>query len=223
MSSNRHTRAKEKARIQDLVAANMAAISNARAPATITQSSSAAQPTTTAPPLTANAPGPSTATQPSTTTQSSPSNKLKTSNPPSKPKTSSKSAGKKPLVYNPDIDSEIEECITVLPPKTTPSKTFSGPIDDESRAHAQNNTEPKKPTLKLKFKKITETTSTPETQAPVDIARLALQDRPDATPDVPLQQPVGQRRVHPDYPNLPPEVPVDEEGIRKCNPFLPWF
>jgi hypothetical protein len=160
------------------------------------------------------------AVQPSTAPEPSPTNKLNPSNKPSKPKTSSKSAGKKPLVYNPDIDSETEECINVLPPKTTSASTVSGPIDDESRAPAQNNTEPKRPTLKLNFKGPQKKTSAPESEASVDIASLALQDRPDAAPDVPLQQPAGQRRFHPDYPNLPPEVPVDDEGIRKFYPFI---
>jgi hypothetical protein len=195
----------------------MAAISNARAPATTAQSSSAPQPSTAAPPLTADAaPGPST--QSSNIAQPSSSNKSKTSSKPTKPKTSSKSAGKKPLVYNPDIDSETEECITVLPPKTS-TKTLSGPVDDESMAPAQDAPAPKKPTLKLNFKGPQKKTSAPESEASVDIASLALQDRPDATPDVPLQQPAGQRRVHPDYPNLPPEVPVDDEGIRKFYSF----
>jgi hypothetical protein len=172
-----------------------------------------------------------------TTTQASPSNKSKTSIVKSKPKTS-KSAGKKPLVYNPDIDSETEECINVLPPTTTPTvklkmskgkaketitASSSGTIDDESRAPAQKDAELKKPTLKLKFKKATETTSTPENQAPIDITSLALQDRPETTPGVSLQA-TGQRRVHPDYPNLPPEVPVDDEGIREyCTPFRGFF
>jgi hypothetical protein len=236
MSDNNHTRAKEKARIRDLVAANMAAISNAA-------TSNATGPTTTAGPSTATQASttiqPSTVPQSSTTTQPSPSNKSKTSVKKSLLKTSSESAGKKPLVYNPDIDSETEECINVLPPITIPTVKLKmskgkaketttasspGPIDDESRTPAQNNTEPRKATLKLNFKGPAKKISTPETQAPVDITSLALQDRPDFTPEVPLQQPAGQRRVHPDYPNLPPEVPVDDEGIREyCIPFRGFF
>jgi hypothetical protein len=141
-------------------------------------------------------------------------------------------------VYNPDIDSETEECINVLPPittsttklklsrgkgKETTTASSSGTIDDDTRAPAQDDTELKKPTLKLNFRKASKNISTPGVEAPVDITSLALQDRPETTPDVPLQPATG-RRVHPDYPNLPSEVPVDDEGIREYRtPFRGFF
>jgi len=61
------------------------------------------------------------------------------------------------------------------------------------------------------------------------MARLGLQDRPDnAAPGPPVQpggvssqsgatpaQHTEGQQVHPAYPDLPPGVPRDEEGIRK--------
>jgi len=61
------------------------------------------------------------------------------------------------------------------------------------------------------------------------MARLGLQDGPETAAPVPPVQPgvtssqsgvtaaqgTEERHVHPAYPDLPPEVPRDEEGIRK--------
>jgi hypothetical protein len=143
--NNINTRAKERARIRSVVAANEAAISNGRVPTAAIQppiatASSTAQPSASA--------------EPTTAVQPSPSNKSKTPSNTSIPKTSSKSAGKKFLVYNPDIDSENEECINVLPrpdPPTRTKKVFrrdtekatrstSGSIDVETQVPTQTYT-----------------------------------------------------------------------------------
>jgi hypothetical protein len=255
-SNKKYTRAQEKARIQGIIAENRAATANATATSNATASISTAQSSAvTQPPTTASS---STPTAPSTTVQPSPASKSKTSTKIAKPKTSSKSAGRKPLVYNPDIDSETEECINVLPRPTTPVKkqkvsrrnaekvttstpvsindelwasgqdatghsieltpSSSGTINNESRAPDQTTTELNRPTIKLRPHK---ETSNPETQAPIDITALTLQDSPDDTPEIPSQyvgtpeRSTGQRRQHLAYPNLPPGVPVDDEGIRK--------
>jgi hypothetical protein len=94
------------------------------------------------------------------------------------------------------------------------------PLSSEVRAPAQNTTELNRPTIKLRLPP--KKTTAPETETSIDITPLALQDRPDATPEAPLQ-PTRQRRVHPAYPNLTPEVPVDEEGIHKFTPLFNMY
>jgi hypothetical protein len=110
-------------------------------------------------------------------------------------------------------------------PSTPP--LHSGTANNETQAPEQTTTRLNKPTLILRLSK---KATVPETDAPIDIPSLALEDRPDAALEVPLQPlaiPVpstGQRRIHPAYPDVPPGVPVDEEGVRKyCNPVLRIF
>jgi hypothetical protein len=246
--NNIHTRAKERARIRSVIAANEAAIANARV------STAAIQPLTTTASSTAQ---PSAPAAPTTAAQPSPSNR---------------SAGKRRLVYNPDIDSDTEECINVLPRPDPPTRTqkvsrsntnkaiksTSGPTNVETGTPAQaqtsqlvitngkhavstqrnseHNIEPtpsSSGTTNVEHQVPTQTTTVrvskkppaPETDAPINITSLALEDRPDADPGVPPQplatpeESTEQSKIRPAYPDVPPEVPVDEEGIREyCNP-----
>jgi hypothetical protein len=141
--NNIHTRAKERARIRSVIAANEAA--NARV------STAAIQPPIATASSTAQS---STPAEPTTVAQPSPSNKSKTPSNTPVPKTSSKSAGKRRLVYNPDIDSDTEECINVLPRSDPPTRTQKvskrdtkkaarstlGPTDVEAQALARTHT-----------------------------------------------------------------------------------
>lgn len=135
--------------------------------------------------------------------------------------------GKK-QVYNPDPGSDAEDNITVTKPATTTKpkaskvkgaqgSKLSGSINDDMLGLAlEDDSAPLKPqsTTKsntvTKHKSTTKKTATPRKQK--NKPQPSEQEFYEPTP--PPQAP-GPRVTHPDYPNLPPEVPVDDEGILK--------
>jgi hypothetical protein len=270
-NNTRSTRSTEKARIQAIVAANIAAAaaaaSNATRPTTTAASSSGIQPTAEVASSSSNnaltATSSSSSNAPTTTTASSrnkPKTPTKTPTKPSPSKTPTKasrskttpgSTGEEPPRYNPDISPDTEENINVYVPRTptirlrvsrgknveqTTTTSPSGPIDDENRAPAQNNTEltPRRPTIRVHIpENTTNRTSAPE-QALENMASLRLHNGPEApAPERAVQpgpsssqsgaapvQATEVRQEHPDYPDVPKEVPVDEDGVRKSTPLF---
>lgn len=136
--------------------------------------------------------------------------------------------GKKP-VYNPHPGSDAEENITVLPPpfttKPTPSKgkgkerqvsNTSGTLNDNMQALSFKD--PMPPHALLTNSK--QRTATAHKATPKKATSRKPKTKPPAsdyefTAPAPVGETPESRVVHPEYPNLPPEVPVDDEGVRK--------
>ncbi|KAH0144545.1 hypothetical protein KCU67_g13034, partial [Aureobasidium melanogenum] len=187
----------------------------------------------------------STASTKSTTSTKSkaPSNKTK-------PTTTSRSAGKKPVynpdpgsdaeeniivyeparkkesVYDPDLGSDAEENIAVLQPAATTKpraskgkerqrSNTSGTINDDMLALSFKD--PMPPSALLTNGKPRTATASKPTPKKATTARNQ-KTKPQTSeyefsePAASLQAPES-RAVHPEYPDLPPEVPVDNEGV----------
>lgn len=141
------------------------------------------------------------------------------------------------LIYDPDPDSDAEDNITVFEPATTTklrtskgkvverrtsSGFFNGDMlglaikDAETASYVQATTSPN---TANKHKDAVQKAAGFEKQT--TISRTTKDEAPG--PKSPLQAP-GPRTVHPDYPDLPPEVPVDNKGIRESTiPSHPRF
>ncbi|KAG9578039.1 hypothetical protein KCU77_g2040, partial [Aureobasidium melanogenum] len=135
------------------------------------------------------------------------------------------STGKKP-VYDPDSGSDAEENITVFQPVTNTKpraskgkqaqvSNTSGTINDDMLALSFKD--PMPPLALLTNGKLRTATAPKPTPKKATTARKQ-KTRPQTSeyeffePAASLQAP-ETRAVHLDYPDLPPEVPVDSEGI----------
>ncbi|CAD0085323.1 unnamed protein product [Aureobasidium mustum] len=141
--------------------------------------------------------------------------------------TVSKPVTRKKQVYNPDPGSDAEDKITVAEPASTTKPRASrgkkvqgskllGSINDDMLGLAlEDDNAPLKAqasTSKNTVTKHKSTTKKPE--APRKQKNKAQTSEHEFhEPTSPFQAP-GPRATHPDYPDLPPEVPVDDEGIQ---------
>lgn len=134
----------------------------------------------------------------------------------------------KESVYDPDPGSDAEDNITLaetaittkpraLKGKAAQGSTSSGFINDDMLALAINDFkipsyEPSMANSKIAIKQesATKKVTTFRKQKAGSKALRGEAPEPTSPPSVP-----EPRAVHSDYPDLPPEVPVDNEGIRK--------
>ncbi|KAG9661014.1 hypothetical protein KCU64_g2833, partial [Aureobasidium melanogenum] len=130
-----------------------------------------------------------------TSTKRTTNAKSKASSNKTKPTTTSKSAGKKP-VYNPDPDPEAEDIITVSKRSTGKESVY----DPDPGSDAEDNITVLEPGATTKAK-----VSKGKQRQRSNASDYEFSDPPPQAPE--------PRAVHPDYPDLPPEVPVNIEGI----------
>lgn len=126
--------------------------------------------------------------------------------------------------YDPDPGSDAEENITVLEPATTTKpkapkgkeaqgSTSSRSINDDMLALAIKNFKAPPPQPNVANSKIA-------TKPSAAISKIATKQKSatkkaDSKTSKNKPEPAPVRAVHPDYPDLPPGIPVDSEGIRK--------
>lgn len=127
--------------------------------------------------------------------------------------------------YDPDPGSDAEENITALESATTTKpkaskgkeaqgSTSSGSINDDMLALAIKNFKAPPPQPNVANSKIPTKQKSAAKEPDFNTSRDEVSD-PASSPSVP-----EPRAVHPDYQNLPLEVPVDDEGIRKSKILL---
>ncbi|KAH0281022.1 hypothetical protein KCU91_g621, partial [Aureobasidium melanogenum] len=134
--------------------------------------------------------------------------------------------GKEP-VYNSDPGSDAEDNITVLPPPiTTQPKSIKGKGKERQVSNVSSTLNDNMQALSFEdpMPPLAILTNGKQRTAIAHKAtpKKATSRKPNSKPPTSDYEftdpaPVGQapesRAVHPEYPNLPPEVPVDDEGV----------